>query len=347
MKRRSVKIALLILAVFLGYVWYTLQSAGFFRTVENHFEGSVLKQVPLQGAEDITISHTDNFALVSSTKRNIYPPTEEESGGLYKLDLQNNSFTTIHLSRSFSQPFAPHGISMFKKDGAYTILAVNHTKNGHSIEKFRLIGDSLIFDKTYSHPSMISPNDVVLIDQNRFYFTNDHGYTKGMGKFFEEYLGLSVSNVVYFDGTDFIEVADGIAYANGINFDPSKNLLYVASPRGFEIKVYSRNQDGTLTFTEDIPCGTGVDNVEIDPKGNLWTAGHPNLLRFKAYAKGNKNTAPSEIIKVTYRKKGDYTTESIFVDKGDLMSGSSVATPFRDMILTGNVMDNKFLILKN
>ena len=50
---------------------------------------------------------------------------------------------------------------------------------------------------------MIRPNDLVIVDENRFYFTNDHRYTKGFGKLVEEYAGLAISNVVYFDGSDY------------------------------------------------------------------------------------------------------------------------------------------------
>jgi arylesterase/paraoxonase len=34
------------------------------------------------------------------------------------------------------------------------------------------------------------------------------------------------------------------------------------------------------------------------------------------------------------------------MDDGEKMSGSTVAAPFGDLILTGNVMDDHFLILK-
>ncbi len=341
------KISLLFLILIIAFVAHTLISTGYFRTIENYAEGSVLKAIPLTGAEDIMVSRTDHFALISATNRELYPPTQEEHGGLYSIDLSTDDFKLNPLTTSFKKSFAPHGISMIKKDSTYTVMAINHTDQGHSIEVFTKIKKNLIFEKTITDPSMISPNDLVLIDENKFYFTNDHGHTKGIGKFLEEYLGLAVSNVVYYDGQTFSVVADGIAYANGINFDPNRNLLYVASPRGFLVKVYSRKNDGSLEFIEDIPCGTGVDNIDIDPQGHLWIGGHPNLLHFKAYAQGKKEISPSELIKVIYSGKNDYKVEKIYVENGSTMSGSTVAVPFQNLILTGNVMDDKFLILKN
>lgn len=340
------RIVLVVLVLIVAFVTYTLVSTGFFRTVENKFNGVIEKKIALPGAEDIIVNEIDSIALISSTNRQVYPPVDEESGGLYIVELKSGEYKTTKLTTSLSKPFAPHGISMIKKDSIYKVMAINHTLQGHSIEVFSLNDENLILEKTLIDSTMISPNDLVMIDENRFYFTNDHGHTKGFGKFSEEYLGLSLANVIYFDGEKYKEVADGIAYANGINFDPKRNLIYVASPRGFLIKVYSRNADGSLDFIEDIPCGTGVDNIEIDSEGNLWTAGHPNLLRFKAYAKGKENTSPSEIIKITYRGKNDYSVEQIYSDDGTTMSGSSVAAPFGNLILTGNVMDDEFLVLK-
>ncbi|AXT52886.1 hypothetical protein D1818_19420 [Aquimarina sp. BL5] len=348
MKRIIQRIALVLLIVIIAFVAHILISTGFFRTVENKFEGTIVKKISIPGAEDITISQSNGFALISSTNREIYPPVKEEKGGLYLMDLENENFNLTHLTASFSQSFAPHGISMIKKnkDSVYKVMAINHTLNGHSIEVFTLQDKNLVHEKTLKHTSLVSPNDLVLIDENRFYITNDHKYTDGFGKILEEYLGLSISNVLYYDGKNYTEVANGIAYANGINYDPKRNLLFVASPRAFLVKVYSRNVDGSLEFIEDIPCSTGVDNIEIDVNGNLWIGAHPNLLRFGSYAKGKKETSPSEIIKITYRGKNDYNIEQVYTNDGTVMSGSTVATPFKDLIISGNVMDDHFLILK-
>jgi len=141
--------------------------------------------------------------------------------------------------------------------------------------------------KTFKHALMISPNEIVMIDENRFYFTNDHKYTRGFGKFIEEYAGLTIANVVYFNGKDYREVANKIAYAKDINYDQKRNLTYIASVGGFFVKAYSKNEDGSLLLIEDIPCEIGVDNIEIDQSGNLWIGAHPNLLDIVRMQKRN------------------------------------------------------------
>lgn len=340
------KIVIVIFVLLTTLVLHTLKFTGFFRVVNTHFEGKIIKEIPIWGAEDISVSHLDSFALISATKRIVYPPKEQEFGGLYLMELKSGNFNVKPLTSSFNQSFAPHGISMIKTDNSYKIMAINHSLQGNSIEVFNLVGDSLTHIKSLRDKTMVSPNDLVMVDKNKFYFTNDHKYTKGIGRFFEEYGGLAISNVIYFDGENYQQVANNIAFANGINFDNYRKLMFVASSRGFHIKVYQIQNNGSLNFIENIPCNTGVDNIELDIEGNLWTAGHPNLLKFQSYAIGKKDFAPSEIIKINYKGKKNYTVESVYLEDGRSISGSTVASIFSEYILTGSALDHKMLILK-
>jgi len=337
---------LFFLLLLIAYVFHIFSSTGYFRTIENKFEGKILKKIDLVGAEDIMVSRKDSFAIISSTDRGAFPNEAQEDGGLYLIDLKSQDFKTVHLTKDFNKPFAPHGISMFQRDSIYTIAAISHTKEGEFIEFFEMIGDDFKHVRTVENELIFSPNDLVLLDENTFYVTNDHKYKEGLGRLAEDYLGLAISNVIYVDGENYTEVADGIAYANGINYDDERNLLFVASPRGFLMKVYERDEDGSLTFVEDIDCGTGVDNIEFDSDRNIWIGSHPNLLEFAAYAKGKKEKSPSEIIKIDYQGKGDYRVEQIYMEDGTEMSASTVAATFGNLIFVGNVMDEHFLILE-
>lgn len=342
-KKRLFYATIILLLLFVANIFI---STGFFRTIENKFDGKIIKKINIAGAEDITISQKDSFAIISSTVRNHFPNTKQEIGGLYFIDLKTSNYSPILLTENFKKPFAPHGISMFQKEGKTTIAAINHTINGEFIEIFTLENQQLTHQKTLKNEKINSPNDLVLIDENQFYFTNDHKYKEGFLRLTEDYLGRSIANVIYFDGKNYTEVASDIAYANGINLDRKRNLVFVASPRKFLIKVYQKNNNNSLTFIEDIDCKTGVDNIEFDQNNILWIGAHPNLLHFASYAKGKKETSPSEIIKINYIKKGDYIIEQIYMEDGQKMSASTVAAPFKTIILAGNVMDSHFLILE-
>lgn len=330
----------------LMYVGYVFVSTGYFRTIENTFDGETVKQIAIAGAEDITVLSENGYALVSASPRKVSLEEQGKTGGLYLLDLNSTAYQVKKLTRDLNIPFAPHGISTYKTDSTYTVMAINHTLKGHSFEVFKLQDTVLTFERAITNPALVSPNDVVMLDEKRFYFTNDHKYVDGVGRLLEDYGGLSVSNVIYFDGENYKEVADGIGYANGINYDKARKLLFVASPRNFEVKVYAANEDGSLNFIEDIYCYTGVDNIEFDSEGNIWIGAHPNLLAFSSYAGGNKEISPSEIIKIEYRGKNDYTIEKVYINDGAEMSASTVAAPYQDVIVIGNVMDSRFLVLK-
>ncbi len=340
------KTLFVILLALLSFVLYTFYSTGFFRTIENRFDGEIIKKIGLKGAEDIVVSNDGTFAIISATARKEFPPTEQEHGGLYLMELTSGEFVVKHLTPDFGLPFAPHGISVFQSDSIYTIAAVNHTVDGHTIEFFVLIGEELTHIRTEKSTQFISPNDIVLVDEKRYYVTNDHGYEHGIGRLIEEYGNLAIANVLYYDGQEHHVAADGISFANGINFDVERNLIFVASPRRFCVKVFTPQVDGSLEFIENIPCGTGVDNIEFDEEGNLWVGCHPDLLHFASYAKQKKDISPSEIINIEYRAKGDYTVTSIYENDGAQLSATSVAAPFRDLIFVGTVKDDKMLILK-
>ena len=342
-KKRFFYAILFLIVLFVANIFI---STGYFKTIENKFEGNIIKKVNLPGAEDIIVIKQDSFAIVSSTKGRALPKINKETGGLYFIDLKKRNFEPILLTDNFQKPFAPHGISIYKKDNIYTIAAINHTDKGEFIEIFTLNNKILSHKKTLKNELIFSPNDIVLLDENRFYFTNDHKYKKGLMRLAEDYLGLAIANVIYYDGSNYIEVADGIAYANGINFNAKRNLLFVASPRDFLVKVYKKNNDNSLSFIEDIDCKTGVDNIAFDHDDNLWIGCHPNLLHFAAYAKGKEKISPSEIIKINYKAKGNYSIEQIYMEDGNQMSASTVAATFKNLILVGNVMDDNFLILE-
>lgn len=356
------KILLSFLALIIAlcvYVSFTLKGTGFFKEIEPHFDGSIAGEINLPGIEDIAVNYEDKFLLLSIDDRAGRRDGKPTQGGIYHMSLEDSSFTPKLISQEFSGQFYPHGISLLKIDSAkYRLLVINHTGDHsvdsgadpnaikHSIEVFTLYGDSLVHEESKSHELIFSPNDVVAIDEEKFYYSNDHGSITSTGRLLEDYVGLARSNVAYFDGNDYSIVAEDIMYANGINYDFERNLLYVASPRGFLMKVFSRNEDGSLNFIEDIDCNTGVDNIELDQEGNVWIGCHPNLTHFAEYAKGNFKYAPSEIIKITYRGKGDYDLDQVYLSNGEDMSGSTVAIKYGDLIYTGNVMDSKAIILK-
>lgn len=338
---KKLLIALLIIVVLiLAFVLYTFSSTGFFREINNTESYEVIAEIPMKGAEDFTISYDEGFMIISQDDRAGRRDGNPSQGHLYYLDLDSGDFKPKKLTANYELPFFPHGISLLKLDSSkYQLLVVNHAR-GHTIEKFELYGDSLVYISTLKDVSMVSPNDVVALDEESFYFTNDHGYTSYWGRMAENYLGLSVSNVIFYDGA-YKKVADGISYANGINISEDRKQVLVAAPRSFSLEYYNIEPDGNLTFDKSLDVGTGIDNIELDKNGDLWMGAHPSLLAFTSYAGGKAPIAPSEVIKVTGEKG-----ESLYENDGDFISASSVAAPYKDLLIIGTVMDESLVVLR-
>ncbi|MEO9482918.1 MAG: SMP-30/gluconolactonase/LRE family protein [Ekhidna sp.] len=340
MKKLLLTLLVLVILLF-SFILYTFASTGYFREVNNNEDYEIIAKIPMKGAEDFTISYSDDFMIISQDDRAGRRNGKPSQGALYYLDLKSDSFMPKKISGDYSMSFYPHGISLLKLDSAhYQILVVNHARR-HTIEKFELFGDSLVYLATYRDPTMISPNDVVALDKDSFYFTNDHGYKNKWGRLAEDYLGIAASNVVYYDGA-YKEVASGINYANGINISKDRGQLLVASPRGFKLIFYDIEKNGDLTFERDVNVHSGIDNIELDENGDLWMGSHPSLLDFAGYAAGKKKIAPSEVIKVT---DGE-VVESLYENDGNVMSASSVAAPYEDLLFVGTVMDDELIVLK-
>ncbi len=343
MKKKYILAFFLLIPLF--YVLHIFISTGFFRTVENSTNYSI-QTLPVIGAEDIDHIPGTNFLIISSDDRAKTRDGIDHLGALYLLN-PGSADNPVNLTKNLDFDFHPHGIDIIQLDSTtFKIWVINHTNSNHFIEIFLLEDSILNYIERHEDVSMLSPNDITAIDSARYYFTNDHGATSKIGKFLEDYLGLAKSNVVFFDGVNYQEVASNIAYANGIQYSNTSNLLFVASPRAFIVKVYETKADFSLQHIEDIYAGTGVDNIFIDTNQKLWIGCHPNLLAFTAYASGRKEISPSEIITIDYFSKDNYEVKSIFTNKGDTISASTVAIPFEDKIYIGTVMDENLLIIE-
>lgn len=340
----SMMMVLLVLSILIANILF---STGFFRDIQPGYTGQISQKIALPGVEDIAISRNEDFLILSSDNRAARRAGKPEQGGLYYVNLKENPYAPKLISGDLAFTFYPHGISLWQLDTArHQLLVINHVGNRHAVEQFLLIGDSLVHQQSITDPLMISPNDVCAVSANQFYVTNDHKYRTGINRVFEDYLGLALSNVLLYSGDSFSEVATEIAYANGLNFDVNRNQIFIASSRDFLVKVYDKEANGELTFRENISIKSGLDNIEFAADGSLWIGCHPNLTWFAAYAKGKKDTSPSEIITLNYRGLDDYSISSVFVDDGSMISASSIAVPADGSVFIGNVMDDEVIVWK-
>lgn len=325
----------------------TLSDSGSFKVINPHYDGNCLQVEGVVGPEDITVLNS-GLALISSDNRRLTFKGTPVQGHIFSYNL-NDTFSKIEkLTDGVDFEFHPHGISAYESSDKVVLFVVNHRKNKNTIEIFHLINNKLLFKKTIYHDLLNSPNDIVAINENEFYVTNDHGSYSNLGKLLEDYLQLSKSNVIYYDGETFNVVINKLQYANGINLNKNKTKLFVAETIGKSISIYNRNsKTNELSFQQEVYVNSGVDNIEMDSDDNLWIGSHPQVLKFVKHAKDQKYHSPSQVIKLIKNSNEQYTIDEVYLDDGSMYSGSSVATTYKNILLIGAVFEDYFLFCQN
>ncbi|RYU96492.1 SMP-30/gluconolactonase/LRE family protein [Emticicia agri] len=336
------KITLVILLLVIAFILRIAWNSGFFTKIEPHFEGRVTEIKGFNGAEDITIDKTTGLALISSSAFTENAP----NGAIYLLNLKEDTPQPKKLTDNLPfNDFHPHGISLYQTDEGQRILfVINHHRNqDNSVEIFQFTDSSLIHQETITNELFISPNDIVGVGDRQFYLTNDHDEKKSWLRSKKDLLQIPMGNVCYFDGTQGSISADGFLYANGINVSQDGKKLFVAATTGKKIKVFDRDiVSGKLTENSEIAVN-GADNIELDESGDLWVGCHPKLLAFLAHSKDHSKLSPSEIVKISFENEKP-SVESIYLNDGNPLSGSSVGAVWRNKMLIGSVFGNKVLL---
>jgi|LakMenE18May11ns_1017448.scaffolds.fasta_scaffold9948234_6 arylesterase/paraoxonase len=296
------------------------------------------------------IDHQKQVAYISADDRHSRMADRTDAlGAIYRLDLNDLSGKPQLMAREPDTPIAPHGISLLKSnEGKDYLYVIDHIQGSHRILLYAISGgNQLKLVNTFQDAQfLISPNDIVAVNQQSFYFTNDHGSHGKLGRMFEDYLQLSRSNVVFCNQGQYSIAADGIAYANGINLSADGKRLYVASPIGKCVLEFQRDPvTGRLTDRQVTNYGTGVDNIELDEHGNLWVGCHPKLLSFIRHAGDSSRPSPSQVLRVgqTSDQRLEAEAEEIYLDEGKQISASSVAAVSGRHLLIGPVFDKKIL----
>ncbi len=340
-KALLIVVVVMVLAV-ASFGLHTVWVAGQFKTLEPHFAGQCRTLDGIVGAEDMVIHAALGRAFVAAWDRRAGAAGRLEAGAIWGYDLEAGA-APRNLTPELSFPFHPHGLGLLAQDAGGILMVVNHRPRGDTIEVFTITEAGLKHSGTVSGDLLKSVNDVVPVAPDRFYASLDHGAPKGFQRMLEDYLRLPLSGVVYYDGAQLRPVADGIAYANGINLSPDGGKVYVAATTGRRLHVFDREPfEGGLTPRKEIVLGTGVDNIDVDGAGNLWIAAHPKLLSFVAHAKDPAEPAPSQVLKLVPRGD-DFEVSEIFLDLGQLLPASSVAARLGRRLLIGPVFAPRFL----
>jgi arylesterase / paraoxonase len=349
---RNLIIAVVVVSAAISFLYVRFYAAaGQFTTLTAAMEVpadcTVIQSVP--GPEDIVIDHERGIAFVAATdRRAVMAGANNVRGGIYAIDLQGDRETWAlrPLTPHVPVAFQPHGIGLYIDDaGKRTLAAVNHANGVHTIELFDVAEDSILAHRaTVQDDLLISPNDVQPVGHDAFYATNDHGASSDLHKLFEDVMLLDHANLVYFDGAAMSVAATDLSFANGVNVSPDGSTVYVAETVDMALRIYNRDvTSGALEPVDFVALGSGLDNVDVSPDGTILIGAHPKLMDFLAHANDPLNLSPSQVVRLVPRAGGGGTADTVYLNLGDELSGSSVAASYGDIMLVAGVFEPKIL----
>ena len=336
------------------------QDAGIFRTIEPVELASCEQMEGPIGAEDITIDPVAKVAYISADDRravfNDLSLASYPNGAIWRLDLSKPDSQAEKINIDMMGDFHPHGIALRFSDKdsndqgrAIELYAVNHiTAIEHEIVVFNILeSGELKLRRRISYPELIAPNDLVVVDKDQFFVSNDHGSSLNTKMaMLEDYLGLPLSSVSYFDGAKGHIVISGLRFANGLALSDDQESLYIAETTAGRVSKYKQVRDRLVwKLDESLDVDMGVDNFEWDGSGHLLNAGHPKLFDFQAHMKDEQALSSSQVIRVNVTSE-PMTYETIYLNDGAELSGASVAAKFNDTLLVGSVFEKHFLRCK-
>ncbi len=348
MRKKLSIIGLVVFALISFQIFQLLNAAGSFKQISPTKTGNVAVLKGMVGAEDITIDHSLQKALVAADDRRGHREGQPGNGAVYLLDYlaEPPSFTDLTEGLGLAD-FHPHGLSLYHHlaDSTKWVFVVNHRQDGEFVEIFQFTDSTLVHTESISNEKIVSPNDIVGVGKRAFYFTNDHD-TGGGFSHWKDYLMIGTAQVGYFDGADVEIIDKGLGYANGINVTHDGKYILVATTTDRQVRIYEK---ATHQLVGKVDCYTGLDNIELDENGSLWIGCHPKLLVFMEHTRDAANRSPSQVIKVDldYSNFENSKVTEIYMNDGDPLSGSSVAVVAGDALLVGTVFEDGVLLIGN
>ncbi len=339
------KIILWLVFITISYfVISTFYYAGSFNSIDEHSEFNNIRIYNnAAGTEDLDIDRNKGLLFISSTDRWKLKSGQKSEDGIYLLDL-NTDGNPYRLKTTYVGEFHPHGISFLSKNGVDYLFVINHTAKGNYVEKFIFKNNLLEHLQSYENKQMCCPNDLVAVDLDKFYVTNDHGSAKGIIRALEDYLRLANSYILYFNGNEFSKVFEDLNYANGINVSSDGVTIYLSETSARRLSVLKRDiSSGKLELKFTKSFQTGLDNITLDADGDLWIASHPKLLSFVSHARNSENISPSQVLKLTSSGEDDFSVEEVYLNSGEEISASSTALYYRGEVFVGVVLESKLL----
>lgn len=200
--------------------------------------------------------------------------------------------------------------------------------------------------RTISHPAIKTPNGLALVGQGEFVVTNDKTDKVGWRRELDVLIGGGnvvscrinfETNTRSFAGPVSCSVVayTGFNYPNGI-VRGDDGLYYVGSSFIDKLRVMRPQRDGTLREVSVLKLGMPIDNLAVDARGDIFTAGFPQVTRvLQSFDDPYGKVASSTIFRIRKGKDGGYSLFKVLEDSdGNIFGGATVA---RHDLRTGRI----------
>jgi arylesterase/paraoxonase len=239
-------------------------------------------------------------------------------------------------------------MDIWQANGETLVYVINHTKEGDRLEVFKVdfSEKKLLLNTVLSRKLPKNANDISVVKRDQWFISFDHLGEQAWQHKLEDYLRLPLSYIALVSPKDHNIVSKGHRYANGVYYDSNKKLLYVAAMLDRRLSTYQYDEHKQrLVLVDRLNHLGGVDNIMSSPTGNtLWVASHPQLLKLSSMRASANKLSPSRVWAVSLDDEGlPIDASSLFVDKGDTFSASSVALVIDADLYIGSVFDRGLL----
>ena len=308
------------------------------KDIDEQFSG-VCVDVPLPGSgEDLQIDRERQYAYVSTYDRlTVAQGGQAEPGTIFRLDL-GKSETLIEKALIDGPDLHPHGISIFITDeGDRHLYVINHPKDRSTgqemIEHYVEVSPGEFKHlESFSDDLITRGNDMVAVGARKFYVAQD--VERGSGE--------TLTQLIYFDGSEFRSVADDIESAGGINVSADGEKLYIAETGANRIRVAQRNLDGSIETIKNIDIGSAPDNIDIAEDGSLWVGTHSNVIALAMHFIMGID-APTEILRID-ASQDNPKIEEIYINRGKEISAGSGGATLGKKLMIGSITASKVLL---
>lgn len=341
-------IFLLLVAAIGVWGYFFLVAAGVFLDIPEKSVGqcSQVTGGGIAGVEDLAIDQQTGIAYLSGYDRWTNMKLPGVRGAIWTYMAGATEQAPVDATRGqLPQGFQPHGISLHREpDGRLVLFAINHAGGKHSVEIFDVNGTNLTHRRTVTGAAMVSPNDVVGTGMDSFYVTNDHANVSGWMRTFEDFGRLRLTTVQYFDGNAFTTALEGLGGSNGINISADGRSLYVAAASERAVRVYDRDPaTGELKQRAVVEVPGFADNIDVLANGDLLLGVHSKILDLLGHFQNAANRSPSHVLLLKANGAGSFLPETIYYNKGEEISGVSVAAAAKGRLLIGPIFESKIL----